>query len=308
MRTTATGSRVSIALPVHNGAATVGRTAESVLTQSHENLELVISDNASTDGTREICEELARRDRRVVYQRHATNIGLLPNFHSAASSATGTFVRWIGDDDSLEPDYVTRCLGAFDDDDRRVLVTTEIVYVDDRGAETLCSDYDPAPLSSANPVERFTGMLRLLTRDYALVDPLYALMRRELALLPRTNMLREDEVYAARLSLAGPWGHVPAPLARRHRSKMPVGDLVRRFELPGWHRYAIDELQWRALMDCIVRSSLLPGQRRSARAEVVRLYALRKRDTLLRGVARVERVAGRRPGSQAARPALEEAP
>ncbi len=48
------------------------------------------------------------------------------------------------------------------------------------------------------------------------------MMRRDLAVLPRRNMLREDEIFAARLALAGPWGHVPVPLAHRHRSEVPT--------------------------------------------------------------------------------------
>ena len=104
-----------------------------MLAQTHSNLELVISDNASTDGTQEICRRFAREDRRVVYQRQATNVGLLNNFISAAENAAGTYVRWIGDDDSLEPDYVSRVLDVFAEDERRVVVTTQIVYSDADG-------------------------------------------------------------------------------------------------------------------------------------------------------------------------------
>ena len=93
------GPLVSIALPVYNGADTVASVIESVLAQTHPDVELVISDNASTDGTQEICRQFARNDRRVVYRAAATNVGLLNNFISAAGSTTGTYLRWIGDDD-----------------------------------------------------------------------------------------------------------------------------------------------------------------------------------------------------------------
>jgi glycosyltransferase involved in cell wall biosynthesis len=287
---------VSIALPVYNGAETVARVVGSVLAQTHSNLELVISDNASTDGTQEICRQLAREDRRVVYTRHATNVGLLNNFMSAAENATGTYVRWIGDDDSLEPDYVSQALASFAEDERRVVVTTQVVYTDVAGVETLNADYELAGLASADPVERFTELLRLLTSGFALLDPLYAMMRREVAVMPRRNILREDEVFAARLALAGPWGHVAAPLAHRHRSEVPTAGLARLLGVPSWHRHATDVLQARELHHWIGQSSLDPAQRRRARAEVARLYARRKRNKARRGVVKLERAVGRPAG------------
>ena len=284
---------VSIAIPVYNGAETLAQVVESVLAQTHSNLELVISDNASTDGTQEICRRFALDDRRVVYQRHPTNVGLLSNFMSTAEKASGTYVRWVGDADSLEPDYVSQVLDVFAEDERRVLVTTQIIYTDAAGAEILHTDYDPAALSSQDPIERFSEMLRLLTSGFALLDPVYSMMRRELAVLPRRNILREDENYAARLALAGPWGHVPFPLARRQRSQVPAAQVVHLLGVPSWHRHAMDLLQCQDLLDLIARSSLDARQRRSARAEVLTMYARRKRNKVRRGVAKVECLAGR---------------
>ena len=118
-----------------------------------------------------------------------------------------------------------------------MVVTTQIAYIDAEGAETLHTGYDPAALASEDPVERFAEMLRLLTSGFALVDPLYAMMRRELAMLPRRNMLREDETFAARLALPGPWGHVPMPLASRRRAEVSAVELVGLLGVPRWHRH-----------------------------------------------------------------------
>ena len=172
----------------------------------------------------------------MVYQRQPTNIGLLNNYISAAERSSGAYVRWIGDDDSLEPEYVARTLDAFAEDERRVVVTTQIVYT----GTPVHTDYDPTAMSSSDPVVRLSGMLRLLTSGFAVLDPLYSMMRRDLAVLPRRNILREDEVFAVRLALAGPWGHVPAPLARRHRSEVSSAHLVELLGVPSWHRHAMD--------------------------------------------------------------------
>src|SRR5690349_16413856 len=99
---------VSIGLPVFNGARTLEAVVRSVLAQDHERLELVISDNASTDDTQILCRDLAAADRRIAYHRQPTNVGVLANFVQAARLSKGTLFRWIGDDDWLAPNYVSR--------------------------------------------------------------------------------------------------------------------------------------------------------------------------------------------------------
>src|SRR5438046_1239310 len=114
---------VSIGLPVYNGGQRIEEVVWSVLAQDHARIELVISDNASTDDTEDVCRALVRADSRVVYHRQPRNVGLLNNFVTAIRVANGTFFRWIGDDDWMAPDYVSRCLETFAEDERRVLVT-----------------------------------------------------------------------------------------------------------------------------------------------------------------------------------------
>lgn len=284
---------ITIAIPVYNGADTVAATIESALAQDHPGVQVVLSDNASTDGTEEICRHFARADERVAYHRHPTNVGLLNNFRSAARAGTATYLRWLGDDDSLAPDYVSRVLGVFAEDGRRVLVTTQIAYTDAAGTQTLDTGYDASPLSSPDPVERLAEILRLLTSEFALLDPLYGVMRRDLALLPRRNMLREDEVFATRLALAGPWGHVPLPLAHRHRDIGPATGLARLLGVPSWQRHAMDVLELREMSAWIRRSPLDAAQRRRAHAELLRMYGRRKANKLRRGMAKAARATGR---------------
>jgi glycosyltransferase involved in cell wall biosynthesis len=283
-------SLATLALPVYNGADTLAGVVESVLAQTHPHVELVISDNASSDGTEEICRHFEAIDPRVVYQRHPTNVGLLNNFRSAADRATGRYLRWIGDSDWIHPDYLARTLECFAEDERRVLVTTQVSYVDATGATALDQSYDPIALSSSDPVERLAEMLELMTRPFTFLDPLYGVMRREVAGLPRRNLLGEDQVFAARLALEGPWGHVPAPLARRERSEVAPADLVRLLSVPRWHSHVRDVLQSREFIAWIDSSSLSVDQRRRAHAEVARLYGRRKVAKVRRGVTRLSRI------------------
>lgn len=274
---------VSICLPVRDGEEFLAETAESVLAQDHDRLELVISDNASDDGTEEICRELARSDHRVRYHRQPHNIGLLNNFAEVQRLARGEYFKWIGDDDWLAPTYLSRCLAAFTEDPHLILVTTQQLYISTDGmSRTL--PYDRTELHSPQPDVRFAEMLRLQTESHLLLDPLYALMRLPVvSRIPRRNMLREDEVFAATMALAGPFGHVPEILARRRArpfTRLPV--LAERLDLPRWHARIATALQCRALLHTVEQADLDPGQRRRARAAVARLYLRRHRRTAIR--------------------------
>jgi glycosyltransferase involved in cell wall biosynthesis len=268
---------VSIGLPVRNAGADVVNVVRSVLAQEHERIELVISDNASTDETEEVCRELARSDRRIAYHRQPENVGLLNNFVQVANLARGDFFRWIGDDDRLEPAYVSRCLAAFSADPRLILVTTQIAYTGDDGrVET--ARYDGTGLGSDDPVERLAELLRLLNESYLLIDPLYGLFRRAAATsLPRRNTVKEDEIFAMRLALAGPWGHTNEVLAHRYWRAERIGKVARRLGAPAWQsRFAntvllTETLRWLAAAD------LTSEQQRQGRQAIYRMYARRQR-------------------------------
>jgi glycosyltransferase involved in cell wall biosynthesis len=271
---------VSVGLPVRNGADRIGRVVRSVLAQNHQHIELVICDNASTDPTEDLCRDLARADSRIVYHRQQDNVGLLNNFISAIQIAKGAYFRWIGDDDWLAPDFVSRTLECFAEDERRLIVTTRIAYTDPDGATRSDNSYEGARMASLNPLERFTEMMRLINESHLLIDPLYALVRREpVAAIPRRNILREDEVFAAKLALAGPWGHVPMILAGRNTSAERLPRVARRLGVSGWQAHMATTLQCREIRRWISRSELSDDQKRQARAAVHRMYLRRQART-----------------------------
>jgi glycosyltransferase involved in cell wall biosynthesis len=100
------GPLVSVGLPVHDGARHVAGAIESALAQTHRNLELVISDNASGDATPRICAAYAERDPRVAYERHAENRGMLWNFRRVLERARGRYFTWLAHDDLCDPEYL----------------------------------------------------------------------------------------------------------------------------------------------------------------------------------------------------------
>lgn len=285
---------VSIGLPVFNGEEVLEDTIRSILAQQYGDIELVISDNASTDSTEEICRALAAKDRRISYHRHPENRGLLRNFEFAIQAARGTFFRWIGDDDRLDPAYTTTCLAAFAADPRLLLVTTQIAYTDTRDGIVRTQSYDRAGIrtgiNSDDPVERVTEVLRLLNEGYLVIDPLYGMVRRDavLALGPRWNAPREDQVFAARLAMGGPWLHINEVLASRNWDIKPSAKLARRLGVPAWQAYCGTLLQCFHTMhwakEEVAGGRLTRGQYKEIRTEVGRLYAHRMRNYAVRGL------------------------
>lgn len=274
---------VSIGLPVRNGERYLAGAVRSVLAQSDDRLELVVSDNASSDGTEEICRELAGSDPRVRYHRQAGDLGLIGNFEAVLHLARGTYFKWLGDDDWIEPTYVARCLEVLEDDESLILVTTQQAHVD-RDGTIRTAGLDASRLRSDRPVDRFAEMLRLLNESHLLLDPLYGMMRRtRVARVPRPVMVFEDQVFAARLALAGPFAHLPEVLS--HRRAEPFGRLsaaARKLGVPPWQARVATVLQCRALVTAVGEVDLTPEERRQAVAAVAGLFVRRQKVTAVR--------------------------
>jgi glycosyltransferase involved in cell wall biosynthesis len=268
---------VSVGLPVRNGAATIADVAASVLAQKYGDVELIISDNASTDDTETVCRDLARADARVRYQRQPENIGLLNNFIATIQAARGTYFRWISDSDRIDPGYVQACLDVFTADPRLILVSTGVAYLTEDG-QTSSEEYAGTGLGSDDPADRAVEMLRMLTVSYRQLDPLYGMMRRETVVaIPRRNMLREDEIFAVKLALRGPWAHVPEVLALREWRAGNTTSMARLLAVPAWQAHFANTLQVAELLRVVRGAELTPEQQRRVRGAVYRMYGIRQR-------------------------------
>jgi glycosyltransferase involved in cell wall biosynthesis len=287
---------VSIGLPVRNGERTIGRAVRSVLEQDHPHLELVISDNASNDGTEEICRELARSDARVRYVRQPQNIGLIPNFYAVLHEARGAYFKWIGHDDWLAPTYVRRCVEVLDGDPALILVTTRQGHISASG-DVESVGYDRGELRSARPVDRFAEMLRVLNESLLQLDPLYGMIRPgPVAALPRPVILHEDQVFAGRLALAGPFGHIDEVLS--YRLPAPFGTraaIARRLGVPIWQVRVANLLMCRELWTAVGEVPLTPRERRVARAAIVRFFVRRQQITAAHRARKVAGLVSRGP-------------
>jgi len=97
---------VSIGMPVCNGGKLLHRAIGTLISQSYANLQIVISDNASTDETEPICRSYASRDARICYRRNQSNLGAARNFENALHLAAGEYFMWAAHDDCWHSDFV----------------------------------------------------------------------------------------------------------------------------------------------------------------------------------------------------------
>ncbi len=114
--TTAEPGLVSVIISAYNAAATIERAVGSVLAQSHQNLEVVVVDDGSTDATREILDALAKRDDRVRLLDPKPNAGVSSSRNRGLAAARGEWIAFLDADDQYLPHRLATLLAAADGD------------------------------------------------------------------------------------------------------------------------------------------------------------------------------------------------
>jgi glycosyltransferase involved in cell wall biosynthesis len=179
---------LSIGVPVYNDAEHIGHALQSLLDQDFRDYELVVSDNCSTDGTLEICQEFARRDSRIRLVRHNVNRGLAYNWNFLAENAQGRYFKWACSNDYCGSRFLSTCINALDSDQRAVLAYTRAFILaneDDSKTDVYETLYGEDRLVlSSDPATRF-----LSARRYGMLNnALQGVMRLEK--LRQTRLLR----------------------------------------------------------------------------------------------------------------------
>jgi glycosyltransferase involved in cell wall biosynthesis len=125
--------RVSVGVPVFNGEGYLAQALDSILAQTYSDFELIISDNASTDRTEEICRAYAARDRRIRYFRKEANRGAAGNFNRVFELSLGEYFKWAAHDDVCAPEFLERCVEVLDQDPSVVLCYPRTKVIDEHG-------------------------------------------------------------------------------------------------------------------------------------------------------------------------------
>jgi glycosyltransferase involved in cell wall biosynthesis len=155
---TGAAPRLTIGLPVYNGEYYLTESLDSLLGQSYEDFELIISDNASTDGTADICRRYEKQDSRIRHVRLPRNIGLAPNHNFLVQEASGELFKWASHDDLYARDLLEQCIAGLDEDPRVVLAHSWTAMIDGSGTIVKKDEY-PLATASLHAPERFRSAL-----------------------------------------------------------------------------------------------------------------------------------------------------
>lgn len=191
--------RVSVGMPVYNGERFLREALDSIVVQTFEDFELVISDNGSNDGTQEICRAYAAKDRRIRYHRNDQNRGATWNFNHVFAVSSGAYFKWAAHDDACAPTFLSRCVEVFDHDASVVLCYAKTTITDEHEG---VQNYDlELTTDSPRPQERFRDLVCIPHRCFQI----FGLIRSRV--LGKTPLLgtftASDRVLLARLGLAG---------------------------------------------------------------------------------------------------------
>jgi len=199
---------VSIGLAVFNGENYLEQALDSILAQTYSDFELILSDNASTDRTADICKKYAALDSRVRYHRNEVNIGGSRNMMLTTTMARGRYFHLAAHDDLIAPTFLEECVRVLDDRLDVVLSFTGTVELDDSGTQISsgCSHRGTA----RRPSDRFR---ELAFRNHDALM-LFGVIRTDVirSVPPMANFTESDKVYLCSLAMRGPFYCVPEPL------------------------------------------------------------------------------------------------
>jgi glycosyltransferase involved in cell wall biosynthesis len=201
---------VSIGMPVYNEERYLEQALQSLLSQSFGNFELIISDNASTDRTAEICLTSAAKDPRVRYSRMETNLGSSANFNRVFQLSNAPYFFWASGHDTRHETFIARCLQILEQDASVVLCYPRARWLESDGqlGDVIAGHVETRGMSQVSRFRTVLGGLGFVYQTYGIIRS-NALKRTGLM---RPNTLAHDNVLLTELALLGAFAEVPEPL------------------------------------------------------------------------------------------------
>ncbi len=290
--------KLTLGIPVYNGAAYLAQLFNCLRAQTFTDFEAIITDNASTDATEQICRRVIAADPRFRYLRNPHNIGAAPNFNGVFEHGRGRYFKWTAHDDLLAPTYLERCVAVLEEDPS-VSVCHAAIQVVNADRQTLSYDPDlgryvdidgtpafprePTGLgTSADPARRFDDVLH----GMRLCSEIFGVMRTDL--LRRTSLhgsyYGSDKVLLAELAMLGRIESVPEPLFIKRFHKDTSYYLTTR-ERAAWidpaSSHQVPQIQvLKGYLKALSLAPLTPAQRArclgSVARKIVNLQTLRR--------------------------------
>ena len=264
---------ISIGMPVYNVEPFVASAVTSLLDQSFSDFELIISDNASTDATLEICQRLASNDERIRILRQDRNVGVTVNYATVAQQARAPLFKWATGSDLVHRDFLKACVAVLNKRPDCVLCFPQTQLFQDC-VEKGTTYKENLDLQMDDPAERF----RALILGLRLANILNGLVRRhalaKAGFMP--DFMRADVLVLAKLSLSGKFVEIPEPMFFRRMdtstaSVLHTRDEVRRRYYPTSKPFSA----WRlhaGLLSALYQEKMTMHQRLRA-AEIILKHA-----------------------------------
>jgi glycosyltransferase involved in cell wall biosynthesis len=225
---------VTVGVPTYNGARFLRQALTSILQQTYGDFELVISDNASTDGTADICQEFVSQDPRITYLRNQVTRGANHNFNRLLKAARGKYFMWAGDHDLWHATWLASCLEILETDRNAALAYSHTMLIDADG-KPVGDMGDRIDTRGMSATQRYQYVLYNLTWG----NMVYAVVR--------TKLLREaggyapchkywwaDQLLLGTLALRGTFAQIAAPLFLRRKTRpdeTPAEQIKRQDEM-----------------------------------------------------------------------------
>lgn len=272
------GPTLSVGLPVYNGEVFLEEAMDSMLGQTYEDFELIISDNASSDRTEEVCRRYALEDSRIRYVRQPANLGATNNFNAVFRMARGGFFRWASHDDLCAPTLFEKSVESLQEAPPEVVLTYPRSLIISPDSTVEKEYFDNLDLRQESPHERIGH----LARHLRLCNAVFGVVRS--SALRRTHLFRSfascDEVLLAELSLLGQFWEIPEPLfLRRMHPQTSVAANPDPASRTRWFDPSVEKtrylLRWKVYLEelrSIATMPLQPAERVRSVASLSRGY------------------------------------
>lgn len=168
--------RVTIGMPIYNGENFLRLALDTVTAQTFTDFEVLLCDNASTDGTAGVCREYVARDSRFRYLPSETNRGASWNYNRALDMCQSPYLIWLAHDDRWRPTLLEKCVQAMDSNPGVSLVYPRSVFIDEQNRELWHFDAG-LHLRDPDPVKRFTQFMRRHAAGGFYGNPAFGLFR-----------------------------------------------------------------------------------------------------------------------------------
>ncbi len=226
--------RVTVAIPVYNGARWIRQTIESILNQTFSDFELVISDNCSTDDTVDICQTFSKLDDRVRIHQNESNVGAALNFNIVYRLARAEYFKWASSNDLLAPTMLERCVEALDANPDAVIAAPMTQIIDEHN-ETVELCRENMHLYEDDPYERFTAFLdrvRMNNLEQAIIRSSVLSKTKLQAVYPGSDVILVAELVARGKVFQVPEYLLSRRIAQSSTTKLMNQDEVATFYSP----------------------------------------------------------------------------